>query len=425
MSIIAHMTIRIILTFLLLLSGSHLFSAEFYELEPILYLENEGEDSVKNYFEENKIDVQKWKFEPHYGYLRSALDALDIPVSSQTLVYSKTSFQITYITPQKPRAIYFNDEIYLGWVNGSDTLELSVASPQNGTNFYTISPRKNKPDLYRETHDCLQCHGSSRTRYIPGHLIRSVYPKIDGHAIFKAGSDLVDLQLPYSKRFGGWYVTGLKSDDHRGNLIFKETESGAEYHQQAPRFISPLKLDHQSYLSKDSDIIAHLVLQHQAQVHNGLAKLTLTTQKALHDQKVFDELLERDGTLVESTLRRIHHAADDLLEALFFYEEATPFPDVDRHSTFKNYFEALGPKDKKDRSLRKFDLHTKLFRYPLSYLIYTDSYLQLPKIAKDYVNAKIKEVLNKDHVSEKYNYIDERDKGLVLSILKQTHPDFK
>lgn len=410
---------------LLCICSFELQASEFYELEPINYLENEGNDQVKTFFEQKSEPWKKWKEEPHFGYLKDLLRAFKVPFSSQVLVYSKTSFQISHINPHTPRAIYFNDEIYIGWVMGSRTLEISVASPENGTNFYTLSPQKGNPLLYRETHDCLQCHGGSRTRSIPGHLIRSVYTKPNGHAILKAGSDLVDLRLPWEKRFGGWYVTGLKNSQHRGNQIYTETDYGAEKTSQAPLFENQHRIDHHNLLHPDSDVIAHLVLQHQVQFHNALSKLTLMTQKALHDQKVFDKLLERDGTMVESTLRRIHHAAEDLIDSMFFYEEVTPLPEMVYNTNYRTDFENMGPKDKKDRSLRKLDLHQRLFRYPLSYLIYSDSFLKLPAYAKQYVLTQISDILNPEKVHEKFNYIDERDKKIILSILHQTHPDFK
>src|SRR5688572_19010692 len=53
----------------------------------------------------------KLQAEPTRGYLRSLLAALDVPAESQVLVFSKTSFQAPRITPQNPRAIYFNDQV--------------------------------------------------------------------------------------------------------------------------------------------------------------------------------------------------------------------------------------------------------------------------------------------------------------------------
>src|SRR5690348_11214395 len=43
------------------------------------------------------------------GYLPSLLDRLSIPIDSQALVFSKTSFQAEKISPRNPRAVYFND----------------------------------------------------------------------------------------------------------------------------------------------------------------------------------------------------------------------------------------------------------------------------------------------------------------------------
>src|SRR6185436_6266356 len=61
--------------------------------------------------------------EPHFGYLPAILRALNVPTSSQSLVFSKTSFQFTQIAPSRPRALYFNDDVYVGKVQGSRVLE--------------------------------------------------------------------------------------------------------------------------------------------------------------------------------------------------------------------------------------------------------------------------------------------------------------
>ena len=48
----------------------------------------------------------KLQWEPHFGYLRSVLKALEIDPSSQIMVFSKTSLQTSVINEQTPRAIY-------------------------------------------------------------------------------------------------------------------------------------------------------------------------------------------------------------------------------------------------------------------------------------------------------------------------------
>src|SRR5262245_60896483 len=56
------------------------------------------------------------QFDPEHGYLPALLDELKIPRTSQSLVFSKTSLQLFLISPETPRAIYFNDDMYVGSV---------------------------------------------------------------------------------------------------------------------------------------------------------------------------------------------------------------------------------------------------------------------------------------------------------------------
>src|SRR3954454_11783822 len=71
-----------------------------------------------------------------HGYLRSVLKELNVPISSQTLVFSKSSFQLSQISPDAPRAVYFNDDVYVGWVNHGQFIEIAEVDPQNGPVFY-------------------------------------------------------------------------------------------------------------------------------------------------------------------------------------------------------------------------------------------------------------------------------------------------
>src|SRR5437762_8486884 len=73
-----------------------------------------------------------------FGYLLSILDALKVRKSSQMLVFSKTSFQRERIDPRHPRAVFFGDNVYVGYVPGSTLLEVSEAEPRLGAVFYTF-----------------------------------------------------------------------------------------------------------------------------------------------------------------------------------------------------------------------------------------------------------------------------------------------
>src|SRR5437016_3466832 len=70
------------------------------------------------------------QFEDGQGYLRSLLKNLKIPVSSQSLVFSKSSFQLDLISPKTPRAIYVNDDVYIGFVQEGPLLELVSIDPK-------------------------------------------------------------------------------------------------------------------------------------------------------------------------------------------------------------------------------------------------------------------------------------------------------
>ena len=81
----------------------------------------------------------KLKFEPTNGYLKAVLEALQVAVESQMLVYSETSVQFEHITQTTPRALYFNDSMAVGWVKGADSLEVSAQDSQQGVVFYTLT----------------------------------------------------------------------------------------------------------------------------------------------------------------------------------------------------------------------------------------------------------------------------------------------
>ena len=202
----------------LILSLSLIQAEDRFEHPPILYSQSVPDNPIsqlQSKLEKGQLD---WKPEKHTGHLRSLLRVLKIDVDSQTLNFAKTSLQGRLISPGRPRALFFNDDIYVGYVNGSQLLELSVADPVMGAVFYTFNQDTQK--LKRQVGDCMLCHGSSRTGYQPGHLIRSVYPATDGQPIFRAGSHTISHDSPYENRWGGWYVSGEHGTlRHMGNAI--------------------------------------------------------------------------------------------------------------------------------------------------------------------------------------------------------------
>jgi hypothetical protein len=141
---------------------------------------------------------QQLRYEPAHGYLRAVLDALGIPVESQIAVFAKSSFQQHLINPANARAIYFNDQVAVGWVRGAPMLEIASQDPKQGTIFYGLNQGAGaKPRLYRRD-DCLTCHESYDTLGVPGMLLRSVYPASDGYVIRELGSYNSDHRVPFA-----------------------------------------------------------------------------------------------------------------------------------------------------------------------------------------------------------------------------------
>src|SRR5690606_22252858 len=113
-------------------------AADDFERPPIEYSKAAPENAVARLLAEIESGAAPLKFGAKQGYLPALLEYLDIPIESQVLVFSKTSLQRNKISPQTPRAIYFNDDIYVGFCQNGDVLEISVADPKLGAVFYTI-----------------------------------------------------------------------------------------------------------------------------------------------------------------------------------------------------------------------------------------------------------------------------------------------
>ncbi len=169
---------------------------------PISYYNTEPNDPISNLQKRLDAGDIELEYESNRGYLESILKHLAVPPSSQVLVFSKTSFQLKRIGPLTPRALYFTDDVYMGWVRGGDVMEFSAVDPKLGTNFYTLSQHEEeRPKFVRHTHECLQCHGSTMTRGVPGHVVRSVYPGPDGQPLLQHGSFLTDHKSPFQERW--------------------------------------------------------------------------------------------------------------------------------------------------------------------------------------------------------------------------------
>ena len=403
--------------------------AQDYTEEPIHYLKAVPADAVADL--QKKIDAgqTQLKYDSKHGYLLAVLQALHVPVSSQMLVFSKTSFQRDRISPLTPRAVYFNDRVYVGWVQEGNYVEVSSVDPQLGAVFYVLPQRPEAtPKFVRQTYECLQCHDSNLAGSVPGHLLRSVYPDRSGNPIIPAGTYVSSDQSPLSERWGGWYVTGRHgAQRHMGNMV-TQSEAAPELTDwgKGGNLTDLSKvIDVTPYLSKHSDIVALMVAEHQTQVQNLLTRANYETRRAVQYEQMMNKSLDRpEGTPSESATGRIRSVSDKLVKAMLFVGETRLTAPVSGTSGFAAQFASYGPFDRQHRSLREFDLQRRLFKYPLSYQIYSAAFDALPDRAKRVVYQRFEDILTGKDQSADYAHLSPTDRTPLLEILRDTKPDF-
>jgi hypothetical protein len=345
------------------------------------------------------------QFSEPRGYLDSLLRALRIDPSSQVLVYSKTSLQFLQIAASTPRAIYFNDDTYIAWVQGSEVLEIATLDAERGAVFYTLRNRQDTPPVMeRQTHQCLSCHDtfSMSGGGVPRFLFLSAPVDASGLLPRSRVSIETDDRTPLPQRWGGWYVTGHAGGQaHLGNTV---TNAVADLADLDGVF------DTRPYLTNRSDVVALLVLEHQLYIKNLITRLNFKTRTFLARERK-----ERWEDASPPIRRALQKMMDGLVDAMVF-ARAAPLDGTIRGSAgFEPAFARLGPRDSAGRSLRDFDLNTRLFRYPLSYVVYSEGFDALPQATKDYLYRRFATVLaNGSQASGK----------AAVEILRETKPEF-
>lgn len=394
-----------------------------FERPPIDYHGGDVNDPVAQLARSIAAGEKELVDDEKFGYLNSLLKLLDIPVESQALVFSKTSLQIQKINPARPRAIYFNDDVYVGYCHSGDIIELAATDPQQGAIFYSLKQNA-PPEFIRDRGQCLICHANTRTQNVPGYLVRSTFPNRAGHPILGSGTFTTDHTSPFDERWGGWYVTGQHGDlTHLGNQVFVEgTPPDLQKHANRDD-LEGLVATH-NYPSQHSDIVALMVLEHQTQMHNAITYANFETREALDQSYRMNELLEREpGTISDIAQRRISAAADRVLEYLLFCNEFNLTSPISGTSGFQETFAAKGIRDSQGRSLRDFNLQTRMFEYPCSYLIYSAAFDGLPCEVRTLVVERLQGVLQGRDDSEKFAHVTPESRQAIWEILKATKPD--
>jgi hypothetical protein len=354
-------------------------------------------------------------FDGRGGYLRSALSALDLPVDSQALVFSQTSFQRKRISETNPRALFFNDRVALGWVRDGDIIEVVAHDARQGIVFYTLEQRQVERPEFQRAFTCLGCHMAGDTLGVPGMLMFSTTPSPGGGA--PATSVMTDHRSPLDRRWGGWYVTGQSgSNRHRGN---ESATPGAGRDRNLASVTGLFDAD--GYQSMSSDIVALMVLSHQVHMINLITRVgweARAADPALHAPFVAAPGEERQIAEMMTGI------AAEVVDYLLFVAEAPLADHIQGTSTFAQRFAAIGPRDRKGRSLRELDLTRRLLRYPCSYEIYSDAFEALPPSAKGPIYRRMWQVLSGDERGDRYrSALSPDDRRAIVEILRDTKPD--
>jgi hypothetical protein len=351
----------------------------------IQYGKESVEDPVARLARELESGGAPLGFDDRLSYLPSLLDRLGVRPDSQTLVFSKTSVQEKRISPRTPRAVYFADDVAVAFVPGADAIELAAVDPVKGVVFYSLGAGKVERPRFVRSEGCLHCHQGPATLGVPGIYVGSVATSPSGRADFRLGSIVSDHRTPFVDRWGGWYVDGESGETHRGNVV----SGDPEFQSATP----VLRFDAGNYLAPSSDVVALMTLEHQTQMTNLFTRLTWEAR-----------IDPRDPALAA----RI----EEVVRYMLFLDERPLRAPVRGVSSFTETFPRKGPRDRKGRSLRDFDLEKRLFRYPLSYMVYSPQFDALPEAIRERVHRRLIELSPGD------------SRQVIVEILRDTKPGF-
>lgn len=342
------------------------------------------------------------------GVLPALLDRLHVSADSQMLVFSKTSVQAARVSPEKPRAIYFNDDVTLAYVPGAPSLEIIAVDPVQGPLFYTMPVAAAGKPAPARADACLRCHQGPNTAGVPGIYVGSVIPGPTGAPAHGASDIITDHRTAFRDRWGGWYVTARHGEQpDRANATTLDTANPEALVRESRQNVPALTglFDLAPYLAATSDIVALMTFEHQTQMTNLVTRVGWDARIAEH---AASSTLDAD--------------IEDLVAYMLFAGEAPLKEPVEGVSSFTRTFPQRGPRDRRGRSLRDFDLRSRLFRYPLSYMVYSAAFDALPDAVRQRVYRRLHDALTgRDHTSAAH--LSDDDRRAVLEILRDTKKD--
>ncbi|HEV7867865.1 MAG TPA: hypothetical protein VGO90_09300 [Chthoniobacteraceae bacterium] len=333
-------------------------------------------------------------------FLVSLLRALEIPVSSQMLVFSTTSLQLRLISPSNPRALFFNEDVYIGYIPGG-RIEVVSLDPQAGGIFYILDiPRRGEPVRIERSTRCMNCHAGEQTRDLPGLVVKSVVPGVSGGSLVSFRQEQTGHGIPFSERFGGWYVTGRHAiTEHLGNLVGRLSPQGLT---KLPIEVGKL-FEFDRYPAATSDVLPQLVHEHQIGFVNRAIEAGYGARAAAADPEELARPLTR--------------------YLLFADEVPLPAGGVEGDAVFKADFLRDRRTAAGGGALKDFDLQTRLFAHRCSYMIYSTAFRGLPVEVKQQVYAGLHRALSSDAPDPEYAYLPPDEKQAIRNILRTTLTD--
>jgi hypothetical protein len=344
------------------------------------------------------------------AFLLSLLKALDVPATSQMLLFSTTSLQLRLITPSNPRALFFNEDVYVGYIPRG-RIEIVSVDPALGGIYYIFDiPRGAEPLHAERSNRCMNCHAAEDTANVPGLVIKSVIPGIRGGSLDSYRHSETGHGVPLKERFGGWYLTGAENfAPHLGNAIGQFSAAGMTKIPIEPG----TRFDYARYPVANSDVLPQLLHEHQIGFVNRAVAATYHTRALL-----------AKGPLDDAGITDLNTQAREFTRYLLFADEV-PLPKggVAGEAAFKTDFLRTRYADTQGASLKDFDLQTRLFRYRCSYMIYGNAFAGLPVEFKQRVYHRLGEALDVAHPDAEYAYLPSAEKQAIRSILRATLND--
>lgn len=356
---------------------------------------------------EVKLDTSNDK-----AFLSSLLEALHIPITSQIMVFSASSLQSEIINPRNPRALYFNEDTYVGWVPGG-LVEIIAADPEMGPMFYVFNrlrPGGPVPDVQRST-KCMNCHAGNATRRLPGLIAESLLVSRAGSSLETFRRDVQGHQIPLELRFGGWHLTGQHNlSHHKANVMGIPQNGKNELSPVEPGQYSDLSL----HLLPTSDILPHLIHEHQMGFENRLVYAIYTMRQLKNDNK---------GLFGSAAKAEIEERAQELARYITFADEAKfPGKGITGDAAFTKDFLSDRRTTKAGLSLKDLDMKTRIFKHRCSYMLYTDTWKEAPKDLKERVYYHMALYL-RDQPDALHAHLAPGERVAIRSILKETMND--